>query len=291
MYSIVMVAAMTAAPETPDFFCCWKSSCHGCYGGCTGYSCGGCCGGYSCGGCCGGWGYGCGGCHGYASCFGCYGGHACSGCCGGYAMPAGPGMYMAPAAPPGVAPAPPPTKTSAEGPVAINALPSNRGQVVVFAPANAKLFADGQATTLTGAERVFQTPELLAGRDFQYTLKIEYADGTETKSVSKQVLVRAGHRTVVDFTNASESVTSSVTVTLPEKAKLFVDGVETPATGGKHAFKTPELTRGKAYVYSFRAEIERDGKTQVESRNVTFKGGDAVSVDFNEPAAIRTASR
>src|SRR5438876_933175 len=101
MYSIVMVAAMTAAPETPDFFC--KKG--GCYGGgaCYGYSCGGCYGGYSCGGCCGGLGYGggcggCWGCDGYATtsscmgcCGGCYGGYAFSGCCGGgYAVPGGP---------------------------------------------------------------------------------------------------------------------------------------------------------------------------------------------------------
>src|SRR5205814_1131698 len=142
---------------------------------------GGCYGGYSCGGCCGGMGYGggcggCWGCHGYAttsSCMGCgggcYGGYAFSGCCGGgYATPGGPGMYMVP---PG---GPPPVKTStADVPIAVNALPSNRGQVVVYAPADAKLFADGQATTLNGTERVFQTPELLIGRDFQYTLKIE----------------------------------------------------------------------------------------------------------------------
>lgn len=317
MYSIVMVAAMTAAPETPDFFF-KKGGCHGCYGGgCYGYSCGGCCGGYSCGGCYGGgWGYGgcggcwgCHGCHGFVTthsgfgcggCFGCYGGHAMGGCCGGgYAVPAATGVYVAPPPPGGpMPPPPPPTKGGAGGgvsapdvPVAVNSLPANRGQVVVRVPADAKLFADGQATTLGGAERVFQTPELTSGRDFQYTLKVEIPEGTETKSISKQVVVRAGHRTVVDFTGAADTVTSSVTVNLPAKSKLFVDGVATSTTGGTHTFKTPELTRGKSYVYKFSAEIERDGQTELESREVTFKAGEPVNVNFTEPAAIRTAAR
>jgi uncharacterized protein (TIGR03000 family) len=207
-----------------------------------------------------------------------------------------PGVYIAPGAG-GVVPPPPPTdtkdpkKTSFEGsPVADSSLPANRGQVVVQVPANAKLFADGQATTLGGTERVFQTPDLVVGRDFQYTLKIEIPEGGETKSVTKQVLVRAGHRTVVDFTGHDASVSSPVTVSLPAKAKLFVDGVATSVEAGTHKFKTPELSRGKAYVYEFRAEIERDGKTEVETREVTFKAGDPIVVDFLSTTAVRTAS-
>jgi uncharacterized protein (TIGR03000 family) len=204
-------------------------------------------------------------------------------------------VYIAPAEP-----VPPPPvkdkdgkelkKTSYQGPMSITGLPANRGQVVVRVPADAKLYAEGQATTLGGTERVFQTPDLVEGREFQYTLKIEYLEGTELKSVSKQVLVRAGHRSVVDFTTANNnSVTSAVTVSLPEKSKLFVDGVATPVSSGTHTFRTPELTKGKAYVYTFRAEIDRDGKTEIENREVTFKGGDPIVVNFADNA-VRTAS-
>lgn len=311
MYSIVMVAAMTAAPETPDFFCCKKSysGCYGCYGGCGG------CYGYSCGGCSGCWGYGCGGCsgcHGYVttySCFGCsgcYGGYAYGGGCGGYVVPATPGVYIAPAHPGGTTdPAKDPKDAKdlkdgkkgpggvsiPEGPVAVNSIPSNRGQVVIYAPADAKLFADGQATSLSGSERVFQTPELVAGRDFQYSLKVVYNEAGESKTISKDVVVRAGHRTVVDFNAPTDRVTSAVTVNLPANSKLFVDGVATPGAGGKQTFRTPELTKGKPYVYQFKAEVERDGKMETVSREVTFKGGEPVVVDFVEPTGVRTASR
>jgi uncharacterized protein (TIGR03000 family) len=351
MYSMVLVAAMTVAPATPD----WGFKHGGCYGnggGCYGYSCGGGCGG--CGG--GGWGFcgfgggGWGGCHGGG--WGCHGAATVSsGCCGGWGHPVAPyaglaysgccgghqpfytgcsgyGNYVAPVGPAvgygygggtvvvpagGVGPTPgtvtPPTggtttpgtnggkggsSTTPGGisvpgtPEAVGYLPANRGQVVVRVPAEAKLFADGESTTLTGTERVFLTPELSAGRDFQYTLKVETESGSETRSV----LVRGGHRTVVDFTTPGDKASSPVTVNLPAKAKLFVDGVAATAIGGTHTFRTPELARGKPFVYEFRAEIEQaDGKTESVSKKVTFTAGEPVLVDFIEPAAVRTASK
>ena len=154
------------------------------------------------------------------------------------------------------------------------------------APAGARLFAEGQATSLTGTERVFLTPELSAGRDFQYTLKLE--NGTET--TTKQIMVRAGHRTVVDFTTPGvEKATSPVTVNLPAKAKLFVDGVPAAPRAGPSTFRTPELAKGKPFVYEFRAEVEKDGTTEVLSKKVTFTAGEPVTVDFVEPTAVRTA--
>jgi uncharacterized protein (TIGR03000 family) len=163
---------------------------------------------------------------------------------------------------------------------------------VVRTPADAKLFADGVATTLSGTERVFQTPELAAGRDYQYTLKIEYTEGKETKTASKQVVVRAGSRTVVDFAAPeSEKASSPVTVTLPENSKLTVDGANTSATGGTHSFRTPELTKGKPYVYQFRAEVNKEGRTEVLTQEVTFNAGEPIVVDFTTVAATRTASK
>jgi uncharacterized protein (TIGR03000 family) len=49
------------------------------------------------------------------------------------------------------------------------------------------------------------------------------------------------------------------------------------------------LTKGKPYVYQFRAEVEKDGKTEVLSREVTFKAGEPVVVSFVEGEATRTA--
>lgn len=353
MYSIVMVAAMAAAPATPE----WglkHGGCYGCYGGgCYGggsfggwSSCHGCYGGGGWGGCWGGGGgWGGGGCHGFASVqggchgWGCngsgchgralhpvapYAGLAFNGCGGGhgayytgcmgygsyhtgmgatptYVVPAGGFATPIPGGAtttPGTGAPAPGTGGSGSGskggtngisapgtPVLIGGLPANRAQVVVLAPANAKLFAEGEATALTGTERVFLTPELAAGRDYTYTLKLE--NGTE--ATTKPIVVRAGHRTVVDFTSRAETVSTPVTVNLPAKAKLFVDGVPAAIEGGTRTFRTPELAKGKAFTYEFRAEIEKDGTTEVLNQTVTFTAGEAVTVDFVAPTANRTA--
>jgi uncharacterized protein (TIGR03000 family) len=324
MYSIVMMAAMTAAPEAPDFNGFFKNlfhhrhhatSCGGCWGGCSGchgtYSsscsgCGGCYGGCYGGGCYG----GCGGCYGshyapiYTSCSGCTGctGYSsCSGCtgsyytaCSGYSL----GYYSAPhgytAVGHNAAYFAPPVSytTTAEQPVAGRNLPETRAQLLVRVPADAKLFADGQPTTLTGSERSFMTPEIAAGRDFAYTLKVEYTVDGQTKSESKKVVVRGGHMTAVDFSAPqTDRVSTEVTVTLPENSKLFVDGVAAGSKAGTHTFRTPELPKGQPFAYSFKAEVETNGRTESLVQRVVFKAGEAVKVDFTEQNATRTVSK
>lgn len=324
MYSIVMMAALTTAPEAPDFHGFFKKifhhhSCHGCWGGCTG-----CYGG--CGGCYGGCYGGCGGCYGgctgvyYSSCSGCYGGcsgcyggctgvyySSCSGCtgcyggctgyygsCSGYSL----GHYSAPHGYTAVG------HNAAyqhlQGyydshvsvPVIERQLPESRAQLVVRVPADAKLYADGQATTLTGSERSFMTPEITAGKDFAYTLKMEVTKDGQVQSEIKKVVVRAGHRTVVDFVSAqADRVTSEVTVTLPENTKLYVDGVVAVSKAGTHTFKTPELPKGQQFAYSFRAEVDNNGRTESQIQRVVFKAGEAIKVDFTEVSADKTVAK
>lgn len=300
MYSIVLLAAMSASPETPDF-CCKKGGGYsqayaGCYGGWGGqgwgYGGGGCCfcgkGGYGGGG----YGYGGGGggcclCN-ILSCFCCCGkggyggGYGGGGCCilsclhcgkAGYGYGGGQGGWGY-GAPDGTF-------------YALNAPQTSEAVVIVHIPADAKLFANGQETDLTGTERIFHTPALTPGQDYNYVMTIEHKSNGETKTAKKQITVRAGHRTTVDFT---ERAKSAVTVSLPANSKLTVDGIDTRMTGGKHTFMTPELSKGQPVSYEFRAEFEREGKMQVLTQKVSFKAGEPVELNFVE-AAERTVSK
>src|SRR5262249_37063747 len=177
MYSIVMIAAMTAAPETPDFFFKNKGGCHGCYGGSSGCygGCAGCYGG--CAGCMGsschgGYGGGfcgfhkssCHGCQGYASAYGtCHGYAPYAGCCGGSGIgTSGRSIYTMSGYGEGSVPYVSPAGSTpvVDVPVAVSSLPSDKAQVVVRVPADAKLYADGAATSLTATEPAFLTPTL-----------------------------------------------------------------------------------------------------------------------------------
>ena len=320
MYSVVLLMSMTAAPEAPNFGgrlfhgCHGASSCHGCWS--SGHGCLSSCHGWG-----GGvphhwsWHGGCGGIvnyrgHGcWSSCHGCYGGAYAPYSCHGYGIYGGTSYtwpvpyhysgsgcygYGYPAIPVQPIPKIEDKKEKIGEPKKIY-LPASpdRARVIVRLPDDAKLYANGQLTNLVSGERDFTTPNLEKGRDFQYAMKVEYVRDGKTITDSQAVRVRAGEVSVVNFADQTrvETVTSKVTVNLPQGAKLFVENQLRELPNGTKEFQTPHLQKGAEYAYSFRAELLKDGKTIAKTQRVVFKGGDPVNVDFAEMEVSTTASK
>jgi uncharacterized protein (TIGR03000 family) len=201
MYSMVLMAALTAGSATP--YChgccgCWGGGwgCHGCWGGCYG----GC---YGC------WGGGCyGGC--FGGCMGCYGGWGGWG--GGYGGGAitypgrvyGGGAGVMPgAATPGTAaptgeplPYPPEgkSKSGKEG-----TMLSTKAKLVVELPPNAKLFIDEKPMKNASGVRSFNTPDLEPGQAYYYIVRVETIRDGKTVAETRRVIVRAGQVARADF--------------------------------------------------------------------------------------------
>jgi len=76
----------------------------------------------------------------------------------------------------------------------------NQAIVIVRLPANATLTIGGANTTQIGAERSFISPPLTLGQTYYYALKATWTENGQTKTVSREVPVRAGQRTEVDLT-------------------------------------------------------------------------------------------
>jgi uncharacterized protein (TIGR03000 family) len=72
-----------------------------------------------------------------------------------------------------------------------------------------------------------------------------------------------------------------ITVRLPEKASLYVDGVACPLTSSVRSFQTPALDPGQRYRYTLRAEVTRDGQLLRQTRDVSMTAGQRVDVRFN----------
>jgi len=72
-------------------------------------------------------------------------------------------------------------------------------KVFVSLPADATLTIDGHATASTSAQRTFVSPVLVAGKDYQYTLKVEMVRDGKAVTEIKTVVVRAGETTDVSF--------------------------------------------------------------------------------------------
>lgn len=228
MYGIVLMAAMTAGGEAPDFGrrCSCSCSCSSCYSSCKSScrcscSCKSSCR-SSCKCSC-------------SSCSSCKRSKKCSCSCSCYSSchssctvvysgcyaPAAP-VYAAPvieaapihhAAPVISSPAPVisnpvvPMNKAIEGgkiidskPVSPKKLPDGKNEASLAAPASlfvtlpaeAKLTIDGDATTSVSTERVFVSPTLEAGKTYTYTLQAEFARDGKAVVVSKDVKVSAG---------------------------------------------------------------------------------------------------
>jgi uncharacterized protein (TIGR03000 family) len=87
-----------------------------------------------------------------------------------------------------------------------------------------------------------------------------------------------------------ESVRATLTVDLPEGAKLFVDNQAVRSTAAKRRFVTPPLQPGQAYYYDLRAEMVRDGQTVSVMRRVIVRPGQAATAAFPELQANPTAT-
>ena len=73
-------------------------------------------------------------------------------------------------------------------------------KLIVNLPADAKLYVDGKQTKSTTGQRVFVTPNLPAGRDFSYELKVEIEQDGEPVTWTKTATVRAGETTRITLT-------------------------------------------------------------------------------------------
>lgn len=90
-----------------------------------------------------------------------------------------------------------------------------------------------------------------------------------------------GHGGIVQATGSE----ATLLVNLPEDAILSIDGEQTLSTSANRVFVTPVLEEGKAYEYTLKAQVTRDGKTQVATATVTVRPGQISQVELTIPAA------
>ena len=75
----------------------------------------------------------------------------------------------------------------------------NEATLVVTLPADATLSIDDAATSSISANRVFVTPALEAGKEYEYTLKAQVVRDGKKQIVTEKVTVRAGKTSQVEL--------------------------------------------------------------------------------------------
>ncbi len=272
MYSIVMMTALTAAPDAPQFNGYFRdlfsrdnrNGCNGCSGGVR-YSCygGGCSGSVAspascsgCNGCNGGGAFGLGdrmrtffdrdsgsgsGCCG-SSGYGCSGAsHSCSGysCSGSaYSCFGGPISYT---------------------PTFVGGLSCQGGPIYTAPPAAFDQF-----------------PPYPGQPGIPYAVPAPAPGSTSSRPETHTATASNG-----------QTGRAAVVVKLPADARLSADGRPLNLTGAERRFVSPELPLNQEFVYRFKVEYERDGETVSVTKRVPVRAGATVTVEFTDLTAAK----
>lgn len=162
----------------------------------------------------------------------------------------------------------------------------------VSVPNEARVFVNGRATTSTGATRRYVSKGLKRGFQYTYELKAEVVRDGKTVTRTEVVRLQAGERANVSFDLneetipegqvANEPVRTKLTLHVPAEAKVFLSGNETRSTGDTREFTTTKLPLGAEWAgYVVRVELEREGRTLVQERELTLKAGQEHSWDVD----------
>jgi len=95
----------------------------------------------------------------------------------------------------------------------------------------------------------------------------------------------------IAISNATPAVvtptaTTSIEVRVPTSAKLYFDGTVTTPTGMVRNFVASPLVVGQHYHYAVRAEWNDGGRRVERTKDVSFVGGQPVTIDLAQSMAL-----
>src|SRR5262245_7621937 len=92
------------------------------------------------------------------------------------------------------------------------------------------------------------------------------ANGGTMSRTSLSLLLAGLVAYVVVSPGHAQNAPAQIAVTLPEDARLLVDGHLTKQTGASRTFASPPLQPGVDYAYDITVEVVRDGKTLTQTK-------------------------
>ena len=80
-------------------------------------------------------------------------------------------------------------------------------------------------------------------------------------------------------------------VSVPQDAKVFVNGQVTTSTGETRQYVSRDLNSGFNYTYEVRAEVVRDGRTVEQVKKIDMRAGQTANLafDFGGSDAVETS--
>jgi uncharacterized protein (TIGR03000 family) len=83
----------------------------------------------------------------------------------------------------------------------------------------------------------------------------------------------------------AQNAPAQLVITLPEDARLLIEGKPTRQTGASRTFVSPPLEPGADYTYELTVEVVRDGRPLAQTKKVPVRAGETTNVDFSTVGA------
>lgn len=183
-----------------------------------------------------------------------------------------------------------PKKTAAAG------VPADGVMLVVEVPEDATLLVNGRETNLSGAVRNFVSAGLSEDEQYDYTISMRVTRGGKVEEQTRTLSVSGGQRHVVAFAAPaapatplpeSVAVTTSLTLRVPEGAKVWIEGQPTVKEGAVREFQTSALEAGETWEgYEVKVAMEVDGRSIETTKRIDLIGGKAIDLTVDPAAAV-----
>ncbi len=160
-------------------------------------------------------------------------------------------------------------------------------------PESAVVYVNGKKTKTPGTFRSYVSKNLQVGKNYSYQVRIELDQDGETLTRTKVVELTAGANKTfdIDFDVEPELITS-LTLFVPDDAKVELGGAETAATGPMRYFSTKSLGKGQSWNdYVVSVTITRDGQKVTKNRVIDVQAGESVDLRFDFEGENSVASR
>ncbi len=160
-------------------------------------------------------------------------------------------------------------------------------------PARAIVYVNGKRTRTEGAFRSYVSRNLQAGKRYTYEVRAEIEQDGQTLARTKVVQLTAGVNKTFDIEfDPNDQLVTSVTLLVPDNARVKMGGVETRATGNMRYFSTATLKQGEKWEnYTVSVTVNRDGQEVTREKVINVNAGDSLSLQFDFDLDEKVASR
>jgi uncharacterized protein (TIGR03000 family) len=200
---------------------------------------------------------------------------------GGYKAPVD--GTMTPAAPAAPAPnvpiqPPPPVNPGA----LLQQQSGNQAVLKVTVPEDALVYVNGMLTQSTGANRSYVSRGLMRGYQYNYEVRAEAIRDGKKVEETRIVQLTAGETMELAFDGLSAAPATTLTLNVPEEAKITLAGNPTPGEGSVRVFTTTKLSAGSAWSdYVVQVSVERNGRTITQEKTISLQAGDSQTLTFD----------